>query len=169
MYKQAMQYFEKSIELCKNNDVMCLAIFYINAGKTMFLEGDIKKSKKYFLTARDIANEFDSYWKSVVIDAFLSLFYFIEKKYDESLKMLSESLNASKTINNPRDIGTVYFVQSIMAYEMEKSKEELSSMKIFLGEHSEVYLYNALKYLDEYRDIREIEYLKNNIATKDEQ
>lgn len=163
MYKEAMEYFEKSIDLCKKNGVMCLAIFYINAGKTLFLEKDMENSKKYFLMAKEIATEFDSYWKNVVIDAFLSLFSFLENRYDTAMNMLNKSLNSVKTINNPRDIGVVYFIQTIMASYMEKSKENFGDIKLFLNEPPELYFYKSLKYLDSYRDTMEIEYLKSII------
>ncbi|EFI42688.1 AAA family ATPase [Peptoniphilus sp. oral taxon 386] len=163
-YDEAMQYFKKSIDLCEDTDASCLSIFYINAGKTCFLMNNIEDMKKYFMLSKQIVDRFDSYWKNSVLDAFLALVLFLECDYISSIQYLKNAVAEVKTINNPRDIGIVYFVEAIMAFIIKKQNIlELREIKEFLSETADVYYYNAIKYLDANRDRAEIEYLKQNI------
>ena len=71
-----MQYFQKSINLCEKTEASCLSIFYINAGKTLFLQGEVFAMKELFYKAESIIKRFDSYWKKPVLEAYLALVNF---------------------------------------------------------------------------------------------
>lgn len=160
-YVGAMNYFSKAIDLCQNTEVTCLALFYINSGKTSYLMKNYSDMEKYLVYAKDIVEQFDSYWKNSVLDAFLSLCNFIKGEYEKSLGYLKDAVTEAKTINNPRDIGMVYFVQTIIASVIEKNRDrQLGEFEKFLKEPSEYYYYNALRYLDESRDSAEIKFLE---------
>ncbi|RVU55611.1 AAA family ATPase [Anaerosphaera multitolerans] len=163
-YEKAMQYYGKAINLCKGVEVTCQALFYLNAGKTSYLMGNFADMEKYLNLAKSIVKQFDSYWKNSILDAFLALCNFIKGNYQIALEYLKDAIAEVKTINNPRDIGSVYFVQTIIALELEeRAEKELDDFKGFLKESSEYYYYNALRYLEEYRDRSEIEFLKSLI------
>lgn len=163
-YVESLNYFQRAVELSKKSEAACLSIFYINIGKTSYLMNNFKDMKKYFLLSKEIVKQFDSYWRVAVLDSFLALVSFIEKDYSKVISYLKNAISERQIINNPRDIGIVYFVEAIIASSIEKAtNRELRELKDFLPETSNVYCYNAIKYLDSERDKAEIEYLKNNI------
>lgn len=163
-YPKALEYFQRAIDLCKKSEAACLSIFYINAGKTSYLMGNFEDMKKYFSLSKEIVMEFDSYWRVAVLDSFLALVSFIEKNYLKSIQYLKNAIAERAIINNPRDIGIVYFVEAIIASKIEKTTlDKVKELKEFLPESSQSYCYNAIKYLDSARDAAEIKYLKDNI------
>lgn len=162
--EEAMQYFQKSINLCEKTEASCLSIFYINAGKTLFLQGEVFAMKELFYKAESIIKRFDSYWKKPVLEAYLALVNFLDEKFKESSEHLKSALQEVKTINNSRDIGYVYFIQTIIGYIIKRDEVGFDDdMKKILTEPYDIYYYNAIKYLDKYRDTAEVEYLKTNI------
>lgn len=159
-YKEAMEFYHTAIDKCDGIEATCLAIFYINAGKTSFLTGDHEGMKKYLTLARKIVKQFDSYWKTPVLDAIFSLMLFLEEKYDESIQYLQLAKTELNIINNPRDKGMVYFIETILAYRIYNSnKPEYDKLREYINNEPEVYYYNAIKNLDGYRDRAEIEYI----------
>lgn len=165
-YEEALEHFQRAITLCKKSEAACLSIFYINAGKTSYLMGNFEDMKKYFLLSKEIVTKFDSYWRVAVLDSFLALVSFIEKDYLKSIQYLKNAYAERGIINNPRDIGMIYFVEAIIASDIEKTiLEEEKELKEFLPETSQSYYYNAIKYLDSNRDMAEIKYLKDNIIS----
>lgn len=163
MYEEALEYHIKAIELCEVTETACLSIFYINAGKASFLMGDFNEMKNYLWKAKKITTQFDSYWKNSVLDAFLSLSYYLDKDCDNAIKYLRNAVTEVKTINNPRDIGIVYFIQGLIKATEEKQDYYCESLDSYLNEPAEVYYYQAIKYLDSYRDSAVIDYLKGKI------
>lgn len=163
-FEEAKEYFLKSIELCESGEVSCLAIFYINIGRILFMEGELSKVKEFFNKAEIIIKRFDSYWKKPVVEAYLALMNFFDEKYLETIKLLKDAMHEIKTINNPRDIGYVYFIQTIIAYIIDRDNIQISdNIKDILPESYDVYYYKSMEYLDRYRDAAEIKYLKENI------
>ena len=166
-FEKAMELFDKAISLCQNYEASCLSTFYINAGRTSYLIGNFQDMKNFFLKAEKIIKNFDSYWKNSVLNAFLALDAFLE---DDNLKVihyLKCAISEGKIINNPRDIGMVYFVEAIIVYSIEnKNIEKYEDIKKILIENSNFYYYKAIKYLDSTRDKSEIEYLKKFLNIK---
>lgn len=163
-YKEAIEFFEKAISLCENTEASCLSIFYMNLGKTSFLMGDYEKMKMYFLKSKNIANKFESYWENPVIDSYLGISRFIENNYTAAIEYLKNANNELNTINNPRDLGIIYFIETLISIEIENKKDNnMKQIKEFLSEPSEYYFYQSLRFLDEYRDRAEKEYLKESI------
>ena len=148
-FEKAMELFDKAISLCQNYEASCLSTFYINAGRTSYLIGNFQDMK------------------NSVLNAFLALDAFLE---DDNLKVihyLKCAISEGKIINNPRDIGMVYFVEAIIVYSIEnKNIEKYEDIKKILIENSNFYYYKAIKYLDSTRDKAEIEYLKNFLNIK---
>ena len=161
-FEEAMELFNKAIKLCENYEASCLSTFYINAGKTSYLIGNFQEMKKFFLLAEKIIKNFDSYWKNSVLNAFLDLDAFLENDNLKVIHYLKCAISEGKIINNPRDIGMVYFVEAIIVYSIEtKNIKKYEDIKKILEENSNFYYYKAIKYLDATRDKTEIEYLKN--------
>ena len=166
-FETAMELFNKAISLCQNYEASCLSTFYINAGKTSYLIGNFENMKKFFLKAEKIIKNFDSYWKNSVLNAFLALNAFLEEDNLKVIHYLKCAMSEGKIINNPRDIGMVYFVEAIIVYSIEsKNIEKYEAIKKILIENSNFYYYKAINYLDSTRDKAEIEYLKNFLNIK---
>jgi len=166
-FETAMELFNKAINLCENYEASCLSTFYINAGKTSYLIGNFENMKKFFLKAEKIIKNFDSYWKNSVLNAFLALNAFLEEDNLKVIHYLKCAMSEGKIINNPRDIGMVYFVEAIIVYSIEsKNIEKYEDIKKILIENSNFYYYKAINYLDSTRDKAEIEYLKNFLNIK---
>ena len=84
----------------------------------------------------------------------------MEKDYIDSICYLKNANNEIVKINNPRDLGIIYFIESLISMDLkENNNEKLNDYKEFLSEPTEYYYYQALRYLDKYRDKGEIEYL----------
>lgn len=163
-YEKALEFFKQGIHLTEGLDATCLAIFYINAGKTNFLMGNYDEMKSYIVLAQKVVRQFDSYWKTPVLDSLVSLVQFLEGNYTDSLQNLKLANTEAKIINNPRDIGMVNFVSAIISMKLKDVEDENSEkLKEYLSESPDIYYYDSIKFLDSNRDKGEIEYLKNNI------
>lgn len=166
-HKDAMKCFEKAIDLSEHTGASCLSIFYINAAKTSFLMGKNSDMKDYLLKSKDIVRRFDSYWKAPVLDAFLGLSKFLEEDYEESLSYLKKAQGEVKTINNPNEIGEIYFVETIIRNLIEKDRNESTEeLEKFLKENCEYYYYRSMEYLDEIKNAAEIKYLEESIMKR---
>lgn len=166
-YEDAMSYFEKSIELSEHTGASCLSIFYINAAKTSFFLNETSDMKGYLLKSKEIVRRFDSYWKAPVLDAFLSLSKFLDGDYEKSLDYIKNALGEVKTINNPKEIGEIYFVETIISELIDRSDDESTNeMKRFLKENCEYYYYRSMEHLDEIKNRAEIRYLEKNIMKR---
>lgn len=163
-FDEAMEYFIKAINMCQNVEISCLSIFYINAGKISYLMGNISGMKDYFSQAEKIVGRFDTFWKHSLLDAFLALIYFLEREEITAVEYLKSAVSGAKTLNNPRDIGMVYFVETIIKSMILSDKvEKKGKMDDFLKESIDLYYYKAIEYLDAKRDKAEIEYLKEKV------
>lgn len=166
-YEDAMRYFKRAIELSEHAGASCLSIFYINAAKAYFFMGKTEAMKEYLIKSKEIVRRFDSYWKAPVLDAFLSLSNFIEKDYSKSLNYLKNAISEVKTINNPKDIGEIYFVKTILRKMIDSYEEDLTeSLNKFLSQNCEYYYYRSMEYLDKYKNGAEIKYLEEKIMKK---
>lgn len=165
-YKEALFYFQKAVKICKNKEVACLSIFYINMAKISYLISNLSDMKKYLILAKEIVDKFDLHWRVPVLESFLALKYFKEKDYLQTIQYLKSANFEKKIINNTRDAGIIYFVETIIANDLKKIEDagtDLKELREFLAEAVSIYYYNALKYLDAKRDVAEIDYLKSNI------
>ena len=166
-HEDAMKYVEKAIELSEHTGASCLSIFYINAAKTSFFLNETSDMKGYLLKSKEIVRRFDSYWKAPVLDAFLSLSKFLDGDYEKSLDYIKKALGEVKTINNPKEIGEIYFVETIISDLIDRSDDESTNeMKRFLKENCEYYYYRSMEYLDEIKNRAEIRYLEENIMKR---
>ena len=166
-YEDALKYFKRAIELSERAGASCLSIFYINAAKAYFFMGKTDAMKEYLIKSKEIVRRFDSYWKAPVLDAFLSLSNFIEKDYSKSLNYLKNAISEVKTINNPKDIGEIYFVKTILRKMMDSYKEDSTkSLNKFLNQNCEYYYYRSMEYLDKYKNGAEVRYLEEKIMKK---
>ena len=166
-YEDAMNYFKRAIELSEYSGASCLSIFYINAAKTSFLMDNADEMKEYLKKSKEIVRRFDSYWKAPVLDAFLSLSSFIDKDYAKSLNYLKNAIGEVKTINNPKDIGEIYFVKTILRKMIDEQKNDLTeNVDKFLNQNCEYYYYRSMEYLDKYKNRAEIKYLEDKIMKR---
>lgn len=167
-YIEAMEYFEKAIKLSNDAGASCLSIFYINAGKTSFFMGNTEKMENYLKKSEEIIKKFDSYWKAPVLYAFLALSSFLNERYVNCLSYLKDAMSEVQTINNPKDIGEIYFVKTLIRHLIDKkdnkNREKINS---YLKRDTEYYYYMALDYLDKYKNKAELKYLKENIIKRE--
>lgn len=161
-FEKGMEYYKKAISLAEDLKPTCISIFYINAGISCFLVEDIENMREYFNKAEKVIKQFDSYWKKPVLNAFLGLIEFLDENFEDALVYLQDAESEVSTINNPRDVGIIYFVQTIIAFKV-KEKNLLQNKKN-LKESLEYYYYKAIKHLDPYREKSEIQYLKEKIT-----
>lgn len=160
-YTEAKKEFLKAIELTKNkNALSSLSVFYINAGKSSYVQGNIKDAQEHFKNAYTLYGQFDSFWKRPVLDSYMTLTEIALKNYESSLKHLDNALIFADKMQNPRDIGAVYFAQYIIIENMEKCDELKSIYKDKFKHDKDYYKERAISYLDEYRDVYEINILK---------
>ena len=159
---ESMDYFNKAIDLCKETEASCLSIFYINAAKSSFFISDFESMKKYLNISKRIIENFDSYWKAPVLYGFLSLSYFLDKQYEDSLNYLKKAINEISYINNPKDIGEIYFIKTLLKSYLYDT-DDLTELGKFLNKSISYYYYKSMEYLDEYKNFAEINYLQKNL------
>lgn len=153
--------YEKAISLSKRKSAYSsLAIFYLNMGKAYF-NLDIKKSKEYFNLANEQYKERKSFWKLPVLDSYLALIEFMERDFEKSKEYLKSAINNSDKMKDPRALGTVNFAQFVLSKSIE-NKEGEYPFKDLLKKSSDFYQKEALKNLDEFRDVYEIDICKGN-------
>lgn len=168
-YDKALELYEKAINTCYGLEATCISVFYLNAGIACFLMGNINEMKRNFYNAQIIIKNFDSYWKSSMLNAFLGLLTFMDKDYKLTVQYLKMANEASRAIQDPRDIGMIYFVEAIIKLIISKRDDvDYGKLDELLDFSPEVYYHKALNYLDEHRDLALIDYLiksfsKNNV------
>ncbi|MDO5040601.1 MAG: hypothetical protein Q4D95_00775 [Peptoniphilus sp.] len=160
-YEEAIEMFKSAIKLSKDkNALSSLSIFYINIGKTYFSLNDLINSKKYFNAAYSLYGQFDSFWKRTVLDAYMALTELRLENYNDALYHMTNALNMVDTMKDPRDVGTVNFAMYYISNFVDENKEIESLFKEILTENTLHYRDEAIKYLDEHRDVFELDILK---------
>lgn len=139
-YAAAMKIFQKAISLC----LWCsasssLSYFYINAGKNAYIMGKFKIAKGYFEKAYSLYGEFDSFWRRPVLDSYMALTMMTEEDFPKVLHYLTSAQESTRYINDPGELGTVYFAQALIQRQVEQRPE-------LQGIFSEVLIYPAHKY-----------------------
>lgn len=165
-YLGAKEEFERAIDLSQGKKVYSsLSIFYLNMGKTYFAMEDIKKSKENFILAKKQYDLVDSFWKYPVLNSYLALIEYREGNFEESKKYLDLANQNFDKMGDPRAVGSVNFVNYLLAQESNESKENYNEI---LKADPEIYRKQALENLDKYRDVFEIERLNADLPIKDE-
>lgn len=156
-YEEALDYYDKAIAICKDKYAQSsMSVFHINAGKTAFAMGDFELSKKHLHSAYALYGKFDSFWKRAILDSYMSLLNLQEKKYTESLKYLNNAAWYAGKMNNPRDLGVVMWAKAEIRSALTEERDASSLFEEMLQEELSVYVEEALRHLDKYRDSYEI-------------
>lgn len=161
-YSKTTEEFIKAIELTKNkNALSSLSVFYINAGKSSYVQGDVKKAKEFFENAYELYGQFDSFWKRPVLDSYMALSEIELGNYEESVNHMQNAVNFADKMKNPRDMGTVYFAQYIISEKMQGNPKLNELYKDKFDKDMDYYREKALEYLDIHRDAYELNVLNN--------
>lgn len=156
-YEESIEELKKSIKLSDGKQAFSsLIVFYINIGKVYFAKNDMENAKKYFDLAVQLNNDFDSYWKVPVLDAYMALTQLRLGELQTSKLYLKNAIKHSDKMNDPRDLGTVNFALYVI-YKGLNEKEKEIYFKDVLIENEETYKKIALENLDRFRDVYEID------------
>ncbi len=162
-FQEAKNYFEQAIELCSKTNAISSAVFYLNLGRTNYFLNDLSDMKRNFESAKKYYDEYDIFWKKPVLDSFLALIAFKEKNYEKTVNYLKKAAIDGKLINNERDLGIFYFVESLIIKEINEGNIKNETLEKYFNISHKVYKFNALQYLDAIRDKYEIQYLQEVI------
>lgn len=160
-FGDAKKYYERAINLCSDTNAISSSVFYLNLGKTNYFSGNYKEMKENFEAAKNYYRVYDIYWKKPVLDTFLALIEFNEGIYENAVEYLKMATADANLINNERDLGMLYLVESVIADEIRSNKIENPVLEKYFNVSEKVYKFNALQYLDPIRDSYEIEFLKD--------
>ena len=159
-FKEAETMFKKSIELSLGkNALSSLSIFYIGAGKALFAQKKYDDALNYFNLAYDLYGQFDWFWKRPVLDSYMALTEIMKKSYDNALIHILSARDYSEKLQDPRDLGTLYFVHYIISKLSKENREIKEKFEKILTKSQEEYKNAALDKLDPYRDAFEIQKL----------
>lgn len=159
-FAQAIKYYKKAATICKEKNAMIsFAIFNVNAGQASYDDGNVQDAKKYFETAHSIYDKLDTVWRKSVASAFLAVIYLKEKNYEKALHLIKEAERDSQKIQNPHEMGTVFYVKALIKSELDINDKKQKLLAKYLKEDLDSYIQNALAYLTESGDNFEIETL----------
>lgn len=166
-FSEALQYYNKAIELCDEKNVLTsVALFQTNAGETSYYMGDCNLAKRYFQNALNIYRQFDSIWGKAIAEAFMALIAISEENYDGALKYLKNADENSKSLKNPKEIGTVFRVKTEIKMNMEDNIYIKRTFENYLNESLEEYAKQGIQYLKEVKDQHQIDVVYKLINNK---
>ena len=168
-YAEALSLFEKAINLAAGkNALSSLSVFYINAGTTAYITGEIENAKMYFNKAYTLYGRFDSFWRRCTLDSYMALVNLHEKNYKETVKYIKFAKSITDKMKSPRDKGVVDFASYIITKAAQNDKDLYAKCSGTLDKKPTEYAKEALKNLNPYRDLYEIELIKSDKKEIDE-
>lgn len=161
-FSEAIKYYDKAIAICEDKKALSsLSVFNINAGQAAFDMGDYKRSKEYFEKAFSLYKQYDSIWRRSIVEAFMSLLYVKEGKYNEALKYLKSADMHSQKIRNPHEVGIVFRVKAEIRMSMEKNEALNKVFLRYLNKDKDYYCEEGISFLKNSRDNYEIEVINS--------
>ncbi|WBW49669.1 AAA family ATPase [Peptoniphilus equinus] len=155
-YDGAIAQYEGAIKLSiGKNALSSLSVFYINHGKALYAKGDYEEAKKAFNCAYSLYGQFDSFWKLPVLDAYMALLEVKSQDYDSAAHHLQSAYTFSKSMQDPRSLGTVYFASYQILDTVPEDILRTHFEHVF-DKDKTAYRTLALEKLDKYRDGFEI-------------
>lgn len=156
-YDKTTDQFVKAIELSKGkNALSSLSVFYINAGKSCYIQGHIKDAESFFNKAYELYGQFDSFWKRPVLDSYMALTQMALGNIEKSKDYLKNAINFADKMKNPRDLGAVYFAEYLILDYISDKEELKDFFKEIFNYNIETIKEKALECLDKHRDCYEI-------------
>lgn len=159
-YESALRLFKRSIRMAEGKNALgSLAVFYVNLGKTAYFLDDVETAKEYFEKTYALYDQFESFWRRSILDSYMTLTLLKENNYAKAFEYLLSAKDHMYRIRNPRDLGTVFFVEAYIKKKMEKDEGLQVKFSGILQESAHYYYTQAVKSLDTYRDIYELKVL----------
>lgn len=148
-YSDALNYYEKAIEICKDKNVLTsLAIFYVNAGQTSFKINNFSLCEDYLKKALDIYKHYDLIWGRSIAESLMCMLNIKKEDYGNALKFLISADTSSKFLQNPKELSLLYTTKAHVKTQIENNTIMNSTLKNYLNEDLNTYLESASKYLN---------------------
>ncbi|MGY3779619.1 AAA family ATPase [Isobaculum melis] len=163
---EAIQMYHQAINLCVDKgSVSSLSVFYINTGISLFAQQKYQQAKQYLMKAYGLYENFSSLWKRPQLDAYLALINLYEGDDEAVFAYIASSKKYSKSMSSPRDIGTVYFAEAMIKYQLKNRLLDDHRLSELLPKEATYYYQKALDYLNPYRDTYELATLATTFKT----
>jgi DNA-binding SARP family transcriptional activator len=156
-FREAIQYYEKAIEICENNDLLGrLTLFYTNAGHSAYNLGDLLLSQRYFESAIKLYEQLDFPWRRSIAYGFLGLLHVKSGKYDKALDLFIMAEKYSSKMNNPYELAVVCRIKAEL--EMMLLEGNIFSMKLqqFIEKEGEDCISSGIHHLRNFTECYEM-------------
>ncbi|ADL13438.1 AAA family ATPase [Acetohalobium arabaticum] len=92
-FEQAINFYQHSIDLCENQDILSgVGIFYVNAGQMFYKLENYKKAQNYFFQSLKIFQQLRTIWGySVIANSFMALLSIQTGSYKEAYDYIVNS------------------------------------------------------------------------------
>lgn len=160
-FDRAIEMFDQAILMCPSNALSSLALFNIDAGKTLCFMDDYRAAKERFEKAYSLYGRSDFFWLWSTLDAFMALALVEDGEPERALQYLNTAEQNVWRMRYPGDRGSVHFAQAVIRIRMEETPSVRAVFREVLTEPAEHYGQLALKYLDPYLNRYEIQRLQN--------
>ncbi|MGX7059491.1 AAA family ATPase [Vagococcus humatus] len=161
-YLAALKMYQKAIDLCEDKgSYSSLSVFYINTGASYYALANYEQAKKYLKKAYALYENFSSLWKRPQLDAYMSLVYLEEQRYDKAFDCIVSSKKYSDSLSNPRDLGTVYYAEAIISNELSQKDSLQELLHTVMDQEPIEYYKQAISHLNPYCDVFEINKLQH--------
>lgn len=160
-FQSAIDYYEKAIEICENNDLLGrLTLFYTNAGHSAYNLGNDLLSQRYLESAIKLYEELDFPWRRSIAYGFLGLLHVKSGKYDSSINLFDKAKKYASKMNNPYELAVACRIQAEL--ELMLLEGDVFSVKLqqYVSSDSEDYITKGINYLENFQGCYEMKRLK---------
>lgn len=160
-FETAINYYEKAIEICENNDLLGrLTVFYTNAGHSAYNLGDYLRARRYFESAIKLYEQLDFPWRRSIAYGFLGLLCVKDGKDDKALSLFEMADKYSAKMKNPYELAVVCRIKSELENMLLEGNIFSSRLAKFIEAGGEDYLEKGMNYLEKFENCYEMRRLK---------
>lgn len=113
-YPEAIQYYNKAISLCSENNCVVNPTFYSNLASAYFASGNREEAQKFFSTADSAYNNTVTLMGKAVTKIYMAYFRYLDNNSDY-LDYISQAEDAADTLGSPTEKGILLYVKSKIA------------------------------------------------------
>ncbi|MGE5677995.1 MAG: AAA family ATPase, partial [Pseudomonadota bacterium] len=148
-YREALEYYEKGIELCKQSSLANIAtIFYANGTQVAYHMKDRELAMDYFEHAVKVYRQYDYPWGKTSAFGYAALCRLEGGRYEECLELTRTADENAQSMKNPVDLGVVCLVKARMAYEASQNTRAATAFRHYAGTDAEYYCRKGLDIME---------------------
>ena len=151
---RAIEYYEKSVKVCEENQCVCNAVVYSNLGRTYFALGQMEKCRQAFDKAERIYEESFTLIGRSMTKAYIALLAAESRAWEQAVLSLQEAEETAWQLASPYTLGILNWVKAKLKREYGQVFGKL------LEDEAKNYEEQAWKYLEKIPGAYEAENIK---------